>query len=66
MASIELPIATVLRRDEIAHGYIAGRSAYSNAGSHAAAFWLQQFDTKDFFPPTSATRLEGALLGAGV
>lgn len=66
MASIELPIATVLRRDEIAHGYIAGRSAYSNASSHAGAFWLQQFDIKDFFPSISATRLENALREAGM
>lgn len=64
--SMELPIATVLRRDTVAHGYIAGRSAYSNAKSHAGAFWVQQFDIKDFFPSISRRQLVLALIGAGM
>ncbi|SFR59489.1 Reverse transcriptase (RNA-dependent DNA polymerase) [Microbacterium azadirachtae] len=63
---IELPIATTMRRDEIAHGYIPGRSAYTNARCHVGATWVQRLDIKNFFPSISAAHVEAALTEAGM
>jgi hypothetical protein len=64
--SITLPVAATLRRDHITHGYLPGRSAYSNSTQHVGSKWVQQFDIKHFFPSISTADVEAALEQAGM
>ncbi len=45
--------------------YVPGRSAVSNAAPHCGATWVQRLDIQDFYPRTTARKIERALLQWG-
>lgn len=52
--------------DPSCHGYIKGRSIYTNAEVHLRARWLVRADIEKFFPTITVARVESALLDLGL
>lgn len=48
-----------------AHGFISGRSIYTNAMTHRNPFYLIKMDIKDFFPSVTFKRVKGIFRKAG-
>lgn len=44
------------------HGFIAGRSAVTNAAVHRGQRWILRIDLKDFFPTTNFGRVRGMFM----
>jgi len=51
---------------DAAHGYVAGRSALTNARAHAGAVLILAYDIQDFFPSFTRRRVASFLESRGV
>lgn len=64
--AMTLTTCSFLRSTPVVHGYMAGRSAHSNAAAHVGSLYVQKFDIKNFFPSVSRTMVSETLQNLGM